>query len=57
MKVVIIGAVAGGTTAATKIRRNDKSAEIILFEQDGDISYSACGIPYYVGEKSPKPNP
>ncbi|WPC39982.1 FAD-dependent oxidoreductase [Clostridium sp. JS66] len=51
MKVVIIGAVAGGTSAAAKIRRNDENAEIKIFDMDYDISYSGCGLPYYIGEE------
>ncbi|MBR7081631.1 MAG: FAD-dependent oxidoreductase [Oscillospiraceae bacterium] len=49
MKVVIIGGVAGGATAAARIRRLDESAEIIIFERSGYISYANCGLPYYVG--------
>ena len=49
MKVVIIGAVAAGTSAAAKARRNDEKAEIKVFDMDYDISYSACGLPYYIG--------
>lgn len=49
MKVVIIGAVAAGTSAATEIRRRDKSAEIVIYEKDRYISYSGCGMPYYLG--------
>ena len=51
MKVVIIGGVAGGTTAAAKARRNDKTAEIKIFEADQDISYAGCSLPYYIGTK------
>jgi NADPH-dependent 2,4-dienoyl-CoA reductase/sulfur reductase-like enzyme/rhodanese-related sulfurtransferase len=51
MKIVIIGAVAGGTSAAAKARRNDESAEIKIFDMDYDISYSGCGLPYYIGEE------
>jgi NADPH-dependent 2,4-dienoyl-CoA reductase/sulfur reductase-like enzyme/rhodanese-related sulfurtransferase len=51
MKIVIIGAVAGGTSAAAKARRNDEEAEIIIFDKDEDISYSGCGLPYYIGNK------
>lgn len=51
MKIVIIGAVAAGTSAAAKARRNDEEAEIIIFEKDVDISYSGCGLPYYIGNK------
>lgn len=49
MKLIIIGAVAAGTSAATKARRNDGTAEITIYESDQDISYSACGLPYYIG--------
>ena len=48
MRVVIIGAVAAGTSAATEIRRNDKEAEIIIYEKDKYISYAGCGMPYYI---------
>ncbi|ONI40211.1 hypothetical protein AN639_12405 [Candidatus Epulonipiscium fishelsonii] len=49
MRILIIGAVAAGTSAAAKARRNDDSAEITIYEQDVDISYSGCGLPYYIG--------
>lgn len=49
MKVVIIGGVAGGATAATRIRRLDENAEIIVIERTGFISYANCGLPYYIG--------
>ena len=49
MKVVIIGGVAGGATAAARIRRLDEQAEIIVFERSGFISYANCVLPYYVG--------
>jgi NADPH-dependent 2,4-dienoyl-CoA reductase/sulfur reductase-like enzyme/rhodanese-related sulfurtransferase len=51
MKVVIIGAVAGGTSAGAKIRRNDENSEIKIYDMDYDISYSGCGLPYYIGEE------
>jgi NADPH-dependent 2,4-dienoyl-CoA reductase/sulfur reductase-like enzyme/rhodanese-related sulfurtransferase len=51
LKIVIIGAVAGGTSAAAKARRNDENAEIKIFDMDYDISYSGCGLPYYIGEE------
>ena len=51
MKLVIIGAVAGGTSAAAKARRNSDTAEIKIFDSDGYISYSSCGLPYYIGEE------
>ncbi len=49
MKVVIIGGVAGGATAAARIRRLDEKAEIIILERSGFISYANCGLPYYIG--------
>lgn len=50
MKVVIVGGVAGGATAAARIRRLDEKAEIIVFERTGFISYANCGLPYYIGD-------
>ena len=49
MKVVIVGGVAGGATAAARIRRLDENAEIIIFERSGYVSYANCGLPYYIG--------
>ena len=49
MKVVIIGGVAGGATAATLLRRLDEQAEIVVFERSGYVSYANCGLPYYIG--------
>lgn len=49
MKVLIIGGVAGGATAAARIRRLDENAEIIVFERSGFVSYANCGLPYYIG--------
>ncbi len=49
MKVVIIGGVAGGASAAARLRRLDETAEIIIFEKSGYISYANCGLPYYIG--------
>lgn len=48
MKVVIVGGVAGGATAAARIRRLDEKAEIVVFERSGFISYANCGLPYYI---------
>ena len=48
-RIVIIGAVAAGTSAAAKARRNDETAEIVIYEMDEHISYSGCGLPYYIG--------
>lgn len=50
MKVIIIGGVAAGMSAASKIAREDKSAEIVVYEKGGFLSYGACGLPYYVGD-------
>ncbi|HAR58049.1 MAG TPA: CoA-disulfide reductase [Acholeplasmatales bacterium] len=50
MKVVIVGGVAGGATAAARIRRLKEDAEIIILEKTGYISYANCGLPYYIGD-------
>ena len=50
MKVIIVGGVAGGATAAARIRRLDEYAEITVFEKSGYISYANCGLPYYIGD-------
>lgn len=55
MKVVIIGGVAGGATAAARIRRLNEQAEIIVFERSGYISYANCGLPYYIGDTITEP--
>lgn len=49
MKVIIVGGVAGGATAAARIRRLDESAQIVMFERSGYVSYANCGLPYYIG--------
>lgn len=49
MKVVIVGGVAGGASAAARLRRLDENAEILIFERTGYISYANCGLPYYIG--------
>ena len=49
MKVVIVGGVAGGASAAARIRRLDETAEIVVFERSGYVSYANCGLPYYIG--------
>lgn len=49
MRILVIGAVAAGTSAAAKARRNNDEAEIVIYERDQDISYSGCGLPYYIG--------
>lgn len=50
MKVVIVGGVAGGATAAARIRRLNEQAEIVVFERSKFISYANCGLPYYIGD-------
>ena len=50
MKVLIIGGVAGGATAAARLRRLDEKAEIIIFEKGEYISFANCGLPYYIGD-------
>jgi NADPH-dependent 2,4-dienoyl-CoA reductase/sulfur reductase-like enzyme/rhodanese-related sulfurtransferase len=49
MKVIIIGGVAGGASAAARLRRLDEKAEITVYERSGFVSYANCGLPYYVG--------
>ena len=49
MKVVIIGGVAGGASCATRMRRMDENAEIVMFERGEHVSYANCGLPYYLG--------
>ena len=49
MKAVIVGGVAGGASAAARIRRLDEHAQIIMIERSGYVSYANCGLPYYVG--------
>ena len=53
MKVLIVGGVAGGMSAATRLRRLKEDAEIIIFEQGPHVSYANCGLPYHVGEVIP----
>ena len=47
--IVVVGGVAGGASAATRARRCDESAHIVLFEKDEHISFANCGLPYYIG--------
>ena len=54
MKTVIIGGVAGGMSAATRLRRLKEDAQIIIFEQGPNVSYANCGLPYHVGGIIPK---
>ena len=49
MKTVIVGGVAGGATAAARLRRLDEKAEIIMFERGEYVSFANCGLPYYIG--------
>ena len=49
MRLVIIGAVAAGTSAAAKARRNDEDSQIVIYDKDNFISYSGCGMPYFIG--------
>ena len=49
MKILVIGAVAASTSAVAKARRNNDFAEIVIYEKEPDISYSGCGLPYYIG--------
>ncbi|MFZ2976142.1 MAG: FAD-dependent oxidoreductase, partial [Candidatus Moraniibacteriota bacterium] len=49
MRVIIVGGVAGGMSAATRLRRLDADAEIIVLEKSGHVSYANCGLPYFVG--------
>src|SRR5271169_2243998 len=48
-RVVIVGGVAGGMSAATRLRRLDEEASIIVVERSGHVSYANCGLPYFVG--------
>lgn len=49
MKLMIIGSVAAGTSVGAKARRNSEELQITIYDRDQDISYSGCGIPYFVG--------
>ncbi len=51
MTIVVVGGVAGGASAATRARRLNEHAEIILFEKDEHVSFANCGLPYYIGEE------
>ncbi len=55
MKLVVIGGVAGGASAAARVRRLDEKAEIVVFERGKDVSYSNCALPYYLGGVIEKP--
>lgn len=49
-KIVVVGAVAGGATCASQIRRLDQSSEITVFEKDRDMSFANCALPYYLSD-------
>ncbi|OON98110.1 MAG: dehydrogenase [Epulopiscium sp. Nele67-Bin005] len=51
MKIIIIGAVAGGTSAGAKARRGDENAQITIYDKDKFISYSGCGLPYFISKE------
>jgi len=53
-KIVVVGGVAGGAGAATKARRVDEAAEIIMFERSGYVSFANCGLPYHIGGQIPE---
>lgn len=50
MKVIIVGGVAGGASAAARLRRLNEKCEIIIFERTNYVSYATCGLPYYIGD-------
>ncbi len=50
MKLVVVGGVAAGASVAARARRLDESAEIIVFEKSGNVSFANCGLPYHIGE-------
>ncbi len=54
MRIVIIGGVAGGMSAATRLRRLDESAQIVVLERSGYVSFANCGLPYHVGGVIPE---
>lgn len=49
-KIIIVGGVAGGATAAARLRRLDEKSKIIMFERGADVSFANCGLPYYIGD-------
>lgn len=48
MKLIVIGGVAAGMSAASKLKRENKDAQVIVYEKGGFLSYGACGLPYYI---------
>ena len=55
MKVVIIGGIAAGATAAAKLKRVNKKAEIIMYDKGKYVSFGACGLPYFIGGQFDNP--
>lgn len=53
-RTIIVGGVAGGMSTATRLRRNDESREIVIFERSGYVSFANCGLPYHIGEVIPE---
>ena len=51
MKIVIVGGVAGGASAAARARRLDEKAEIVLLQSGPDVSFASCGMPYFIGQE------
>lgn len=49
-KVLIVGGVAGGASAAARLRRLDEDTEIVMFEKGEYVSFANCGLPYYIGD-------
>jgi NADH dehydrogenase FAD-containing subunit len=54
MKIVIVGGVAGGASAAARARRLSEDVSIVVFERGSDVSFANCGLPYHIGGKIPK---
>ena len=54
MKIVVVGGVAGGASVAARARRLDESAEIIVLERGGYVSFANCGLPYHIGREIPE---
>lgn len=52
MKVIIIGGVAAGMSAASKLRRSDRESTIVVYEKGGTLSYGACGLPYFISDEN-----
>ena len=54
MKIIIVGGVAGGASAAVRLRRLDEDAEIILIEKGSFVSFANCGLPYHISDVTPE---